>query len=53
MIKFKGPRVQFNRHLIFKAWVKAWVEDKVKDVFKKALDREMVKNWVKAVQNVY
>ena len=41
--------VQFNRHLKFKAWVK----DKVKDAFRKALDREMVKAWVRAVQNVY
>ena len=32
-------------HQIFKAWVK--------DAFSKALDREMVKAWVKAVQNVY
>ena len=47
------PGVQFNRHLKFKAWVKAWVKDEVKDVFRKALDREMVKAWVKAVQNVY
>ena len=43
--------VQFNRHLKFKAWVK------VKDGLRKALDREMVKVWVKAwlkaVQNVY
>ena len=49
--------VQFNRHLIFKAWVKAWVKDEVKDAFRKALDREIfkarVKAWVKAVQNVY
>ena len=49
--KFSG--VQFNRHLKFKAWVKAWVKDKVKDAFRKALDGEMVKAWVKAVQNVY
>ena len=41
--------VQFNRHLKFKAWVK----DEVKDAFRKALDRQMVKAWVKAVQNVY
>ena len=41
--------VQFNRHFKFKAWVKAWV----KDVFRKALDREIIKAWVKAVQNVY
>ena len=45
----KIPGVQFNRHLKFKAWVK----DEVKDAFRKALDREMVKAWVKAVQNVY
>ena len=45
--------VQFNRHLKFKAWVKALVKDEVKDAFRKALDRERVKAWVKAVQNVY
>ena len=43
-----NPGVQFNRHLKFKAWVKAWVKDKVGDAFRKALDREMVKAWVKA-----
>ena len=42
--------VQFNRHLKFKAWVKAWVKDEVKDGFRKALDRGMVKAWVKVVQ---
>ena len=43
--------VQINRHLKFKAWVKAWV----KDAFRNAPgpDREMVKAWVKAIQNVY
>ena len=45
--------MQFNRHLKFKAWVKAQVKDEVKDAFRKALDREMVKAWGKAVQNVY
>ena len=40
--------MQFNRHLRFKAWVK----DEVKDAFRKALDREMVHAWVKAVQKV-
>ena len=30
---FPCGRVQFNRHLKFKAWVKAWVKDEVKDVF--------------------
>ena len=45
--------VQFNRHFKFKAWVKAWDKDEVKDAFRKALDREMVQAWVKAVQNVY
>ena len=45
--------VQFNRHLKFKALVQAWVKDEVKDGFRKALDREMVKVWVKAIQNVY
>ena len=44
---------RFNRHLKFKAWVKALVKDGVKAAFRKALDREMVKAWVKAVQNVY
>ena len=47
-----GPGVQYNRHLKFKAWVEAWVKDEVKDVFRKALDGEMVKAWVKDVQNV-
>ena len=35
--------MQFNRHLKFKAWVK----DEVKGAFRKALEREMVKAWVK------
>ena len=39
--------MQFNRHLKFKAWVKAWVKDEVKGAFRKALEREMVKAWVK------
>ena len=29
------------------------VKDEVKDKFRKAPDREMVKAWVKAVQNIY
>ena len=29
--------------------IQVWVRDKVKDLFRKALDREMVKAWVKAV----
>ena len=49
----RNPGVQFNRHLKVKAWVKAWVKDEVKDAFRKALDRDIVKAWVKAVQNVY
>ena len=53
MLQLTRSRVQFNRHLKFKPWVKAWVKDEVKDAFRKALDREMVKAWVKAVQNVY
>ena len=48
-LEVQQPGVQFNRHLEFKAWVK----DEVKDPFRKALDREMVKAWVKAIQNVY
>ena len=39
-----GP---WNRNLKFKAWVKAWVKDEVKGAFRKALEREMVKAWVK------
>ena len=41
--------MQVNRHLKFKAWVK----DEVKDPLRKALEREMVKAWVKAIQNVH
>lgn len=37
--------VQFDRHSKFKAWVK--------DAFRKAPNREMIKAWIKAVQNVY
>lgn len=48
-LRLHQPGVQFNRHSKFKAWGK----DEVKDVFRKALDREMVKAWVEAVQNVY
>ena len=48
-LEVQQPRVQFNRHLKFEAWVKAWVKDEVKDGFRKALDREMVKAWVKVV----